>query len=158
MRHLAFLSLLFMAMAPAAMAAPAAIAVETPWIRHVPGRENAAAYVTLTAANDDALSRVTSDCCAQVEIHEMTMDGDVMQMRAVKEIALPKGMPVALAPTGYHLMLLGLKEQPTSDSTLKLTLHFASGATQEVAFTVKPLMLPPATKQTPAAHEHGGHH
>ena len=52
----------------------------------------------------------------------MTMDGDVMRMRQIKELALPAGKAVELKPGGYHIMLLNLKKQIREGETVPLTL------------------------------------
>lgn len=152
-RYLRPLIVLF-ASASAALAAPAATDA---WVRHVPGNANAAAYVTLTSTTDDALVAARSDCCTRVELHESTIDEqDVFRMRAVDRIALHAGKAVTLAPLGHHIMLIGLKAQPALDGTMPLTLEFASGASQQVVFDLRPV-----GQSTPAAdhdHSHHGHH
>ena len=139
--------LILLATAGIASAAPTA---RDAWIRLVPGQENASAYVSLTTTADDALVSVESNCCSSVEIHEMSMDGDVMQMRQVKEVKLPAGKTVTLAPMGFHIMLIGLDDAPENGSALPLTLNYASGFSQKVAFTVKLVGA--------QAQDHGGHH
>lgn len=128
---LAFLVLSF----ASAVSAAGTPSVSEPWVRFVPGSSNAAGYVTLTSPVNDALTVADSDCCDRVEIHEMKMDGEVMKMREVEEVALPAGTPVTLAPMGYHLMLMGLDEAP--GNAIPITLTFASGATATVDFPVK---------------------
>ena len=50
-----------------------------------------------------------------------------MQMRALPEgLALPKAIPVELKPGGYHLMLMGLKNQMKAGTRVPLTLTFES--------------------------------
>lgn len=140
-------SLMMFAAASAASAQPT---TKEPWIRLVPGQPNAAGYISLTSTANDALVSAESDCCARVEIHEIIMDGDAMQMRAVKEVPLPAGKEVTLAPMGYHIMLMGLKTQPEDGSAIPLKLSYASGFSETVAFTVK---------LVGGAHDdHKGHH
>jgi VCBS repeat-containing protein len=59
-----------------------------------------------------------------VEIHEMAMDGNAMKMRALPKagLDLPAGKAVALKPGGYHVMLMGLKQQLKAGDTVPLTL------------------------------------
>jgi hypothetical protein len=40
----------------------------------------------------------------------MKMDNDTMRMRQIQALDLPAGQLVKLAPGGYHLMLLNLKQ------------------------------------------------
>ena len=58
----------------------------------------------------------SSPAAGVVEIHEMSMDGNVMRMRAIPGLDLPAGKPVELKPGGYHLMLMDLK-QPLKEGT-----------------------------------------
>ena len=148
MRHV-LISLIVFFTASAASAAPEA---KDAWIRLVPGQANAAGYLSLSATANDALVGAISDCCTRVEIHEMTMDGDVMRMRQVDEVALPAGETVTFAPMGYHIMLIGLKTPPANGTAIPLKLSYESGFSETVAFTVK---LVGAESQ---GHDHGGHH
>lgn len=127
-------SFLFFAIATAAYAAPA---VEGPWVRLVPGKENAAGYLTFVAPTDDRLTGVSSTCCERVEIHEMTEENGVMRMREVSGVDLPASMPVAFAPMGYHLMLIGLKTPPADGARIPIMLEYKSGAKETVSFPVK---------------------
>ena len=55
----------------------------------------------------------------------MSMDGDVMQMRALPGgLELPAGKPVALKPGGHHLMLLDLKRPLKTGEAVPVTLVF----------------------------------
>lgn len=146
--------LLFLASAQLAMAAPA---TSDAWIRYVPGKENAAGYLTLTATEADTLTAAASDCCARVELHEIVDDNGVMRMREVNDVALPKAKPVTFAPLGHHLMLIGVKETLTAEKPVTITLTYGSGASQDVAFTVKPVGAAAAPSHE-HHHDHGGHH
>ena len=64
----------------------------------------------------------SSPVAGTVEIHEMKMEGDVMRMRAVSELALPAGQAVALKPGGYHVMLLDLKQALKAGDSVPVTL------------------------------------
>jgi copper(I)-binding protein len=57
-----------------------------------------------------------------VEVHEMSMDGGVMKMRAIPSLALPAGKAVDLKPGGYHVMLMDLKGQVKDGDTVPVTL------------------------------------
>lgn len=141
--------MLFLATASLAAAeGPAAPSVDNAWIRLVPGKTNAAAYVTLTTTHDDRLTGANSECCDEVELHEMKMEGDVMRMREVDDVPLPAGMPVTLAPLGYHIMLMGIKNPPAHGDTISIALEFASGE-QLVPFKVQLVGAPTG---------HEGHH
>ncbi len=92
----------------------------------LPGQSVGAGYVTLV--NDGAPDRLLgarSDVCARVELHTMRMQGDVMRMREVDAIELPRGRAVELKPGSDHLMLVGLKAPLKIGDVFALTLRFA---------------------------------
>lgn len=61
----------------------------------------------------------------------------MMEMRMVREIALPAGATVALQPGGYHVMLLDLAAPLTPGRVLDVQLSFAGGAVRTVTATVQ---------------------
>ena len=95
----------------AAASAFADVTVQDAWVRAtVSGQKSSGAFMQITSSSDVTLVGARSPIAGVVEIHEMAMDENMtMRMRAVKEIALPAGKPVALKPGGYHVMLLELK-------------------------------------------------
>ena len=84
------------------------------------GSQNGAVYfkgIKNAGKEADQLLSAKTQVADKVEIHEMTMDGEVMKMRPLSSIEIPAGGEVSVAkgnPNGYHLMLLGLK-QPLKD-------------------------------------------
>ena len=101
----------------------AQVSVSAPWARAtVPVQKTSGAFMVLQSAQDARLIGVSSPVAASVEIHLSQMDGNMMKMEQVDEIKLPAGKPVNLATGGYHLMLVGLKQQLKEGSTVPLTL------------------------------------
>lgn len=88
-----------------------------------------AAYMTITndADEEDRLVSVTCSDADEVQIHETTMNGDVMQMRPVVELVIPANSSVELRPGGLHLMLLGIDAVFEPGQSVQLVLDFASG-------------------------------
>lgn len=78
--------------------------------------------MTLTASSDSKLVSVASPVAKTVQVHEMTMNGDVMGMREVKSVELPAGKAVTLDPNGLHVMLMGLNNQVKEGEKVPLTL------------------------------------
>ncbi len=109
-----------------AAAQPAPVVAEHPWARATaPQQQVGGAYVTLTSPAADRLVGVTSPAAAKVEVHEMQMDGTVMRMRELPDgLPLPAGQAVALAPGGYHFMLVGLKAPLVAGQTIAMHLVF----------------------------------
>jgi copper(I)-binding protein len=100
--------------------------IQNPWARAtVQGQMATGAFMTLTAKEGAKLVSVSSPVAGVAEVHEMKMNGDVMQMRPVQEgLALPAGKPVELKSSGYHVMLMDLKMALQKDTTIPMTLVF----------------------------------
>jgi copper(I)-binding protein len=115
------LSLLLMAALPAL----AQVTVGEPWIRATVAAQKATgAFMTLTSVQSVKLVGVSSPAAGVVEMHEMKMENDMMRMRQVPALDLPAGQAVKLAPGGYHLMLLELKQPLKEGEKIPLTLEF----------------------------------
>jgi hypothetical protein len=120
----------------AALAAPSVWAVNVSvtdvWARAtVPGQPVSGAYMKIQADADARLISASSPLIPQVEVHEMKMDGDVMRMREVLALDLPKGKTVSLQPGGYHLMLMNLKQPIVAGEMVPLTLVIESGGKRQ---------------------------
>ena len=118
-RHLA-ITLLTLA-SSAALAAD--IEVTTPWVRGtVSGQQATGAFMEVTSKSGAVLVGATSPVAGITEIHEMKMDGGVMKMRAIARLELPSGKPVKLAPGGYNVMLMDLKQPLKKGEIVPITL------------------------------------
>ncbi len=134
------------------------VKVENAWVREpAPGQAVVGGYLDLTSARDASLIQAASPAFGKVELHEMKMQGDVMQMREVKAIDLPSGKTVKLEPGGLHLMLFQSKRPLKAGDKVPLALTIKSGgkterldATAEVR-SMTPSMPPPAHSR---AHAH----
>lgn len=114
-----------------AIAQTAAVKVEGAWARAtVQGQKASGAFMKLTAPQGAKLVRVESPVAGVAEVHEMSMDGGVMRMRALPALDLPAGKAVELKPGGYHLMLQDLKAPLAKGTSVPVTLVFqdAKGA------------------------------
>lgn len=100
------------------------LTVNNPWVRAtVPAQQVTGAFMTLTAAVDLRLVAVSSPQAGMIEIHQMTMENNVMKMRALPNgMALPKGKAVELKPGGFHLMVMDLKQPMHQGAWLPLSL------------------------------------
>lgn len=102
---------------------------------------------------DDTLIAATSKVSALTEIHEMKMENDVMQMRALADgLPIPAGETVVLAPGGYHLMFMQLNTPFVEGETVTVTLTFENAG--EVTLDL-PIGAPNARAHGDTAH--GGH-
>lgn len=113
-----------------------AITIGHPYARSTaPGQPNGGAFLSLAnQGGDDKLVAASADVAANVEVHQMAMDGNVMRMRQVDAVPLPAGKTVLLAPGGYHVMLLGLKAPLKEGDKFPLKLSFEKAG--EVTVTV----------------------
>jgi copper(I)-binding protein len=108
-----------------------------------PGQSSAAIQFSIVSQNDARLVAITSSAAASVEMHSMKHENGMMKMRAVEFIPLPAGKPVDLAASGYHLMLMNLKQPLKVGDTVPfiLTVQFADQrrVTLEAKAEVRPL-------------------
>ena len=85
----------------------------------------------------DRLISASSPAAATVQVHEMTMEGDVMKMRPLGDgLQLPPGETVVLSPGGLHLMFMGLKQAFVEGEAVPVTLVFEKAGTVELALPV----------------------
>jgi copper(I)-binding protein len=96
-------------------------------------------YITITntGSEDDALIAASSPVAEDVQLHQMTMEGDVMKMSALPDgIPVPAGATVTLEPGGMHLMMMGLKAPLVENAEVPVTLTFAKAGTVEITLIV----------------------
>lgn len=130
------------------------LTIHHPWTKATaPGAKVAGGYVEFVNAGTEA-DRLLGGSFAEAErfeIHEMTMEGDVMKMAEVAGgLPIPAGETVALKPGGYHIMLMGLKRALTEGEKIAGTLQFERAGTVQVEFKVEPMGGPQD------AHKHDG--
>lgn len=119
---------------------------------------NGAAFVQLeNRGSDDALLSASSPAANKVEIHTMSMEGDVMKMRALEQLELKAGQKLEMKPgNGPHLMLMGLKKPLTAGDKFPLTLNFRKAGKLETTVEVAEMAMP--KKDGDDMHEHHHHH
>lgn len=119
--------------------AAAPVRVEDAWARAAMAGRNGAAYGRLVneTGEADRLIAVTGDVSEVVEIHEMSMNDGVMQMRKLEALDVPAGGAVMLEPGGNHIMLIGLKEALAEDGNLSLTFVFEKAGEVRVEMPIR---------------------
>ncbi len=140
------------------LSAFAQVTVKDPWVRATVSQQKATgAFMQLTSTQDVRLVEAKSPVAGVVEVHEMSMEKDVMKMRAVPALELPAGKMVELKPGGYHVMLMDLKQQMKEGDTVPLTLVVEGKdkkrSTIEVKAPVKPLAAAAGAKME-TQHKH----
>ena len=118
------------------------------WARATPGKaENGAAYLTIQSPTPDRLLSVSTPVAKKAELHTMSMEGMVMQMRPLADLDIPAGQPVTLKPGGQHVMLLGLDAPLREGQSFPLTLTFEKAGTRTVTVAIeKPGAAGPAAQ------------
>lgn len=115
--------------------------IEHPYARAtVPHQPSGGAYLNIEnlGKQDDKLIAVASPVAKSVEIHTMSMDGNVMRMREVPGIELKPAEKVTMTPGhGYHIMLIGLKQPLKAGDKFPLTLTFEKAGKVEVSVWVE---------------------
>jgi copper(I)-binding protein len=132
----------------------AQVKVEGGWARAtVQGQKATGAFMKLTAPQATRLVAVSTPVAGVAEVHEMKMEGSVMQMRAIPALDLPANQVVELKPGSYHLMLMDLKAPLMKDSSVALTLTFKDAKGVET----KQLVSVPVTTGMPQGHSDHKH-
>jgi periplasmic copper chaperone A len=102
-----------------------------------------------TGAQADTLLSATTPVASRVEIHEMKMDGTLMQMREIPSLPLPAKSDINMsAGNGQHLMLIGLKKPLVEGERFAMTLNFERAGAVTVDVVVQ------AFKGGAATHQH----
>ena len=133
------------------------VSINNAWVRPtVPGQTVAGAYLDITATQPARLVAARSPISPDVQIHWMQMDGDVMRMREVPTIDLPKNKTVSLKPGGYHLMLMQLKKPIQAGETVPLTLVIEVQRKRQTVKVNAVAQMP--TEASHDAHDHAHKH
>ena len=96
-----------------------------------------ALYMTITNPTNEVVRLVSVDTpYATTQLHETTIENDVMQMRELEDgITILEGEQVRLVQGGLHIMLLDLTHELISGDAIPLTLNFAN-STSENTFSI----------------------
>lgn len=130
--------------------------VKDAWVRAtVPGQKASGAFMTLTAKTRTTLVGIASPVTGVAEVHEMKMEGDIMQMRALKAgLELPTGKAVKLKPGGYPRDADGPKAAAAKKHHHPLTLIFQDAKGIKTKQEVKVPVSTTAPMGKPAMGEH----
>lgn len=106
-----------------------------------PKQANGAAYLQLEnrGKSADKLQSLSSSMAQEVQLHTMSMDGDMMKMRPLTELSLPAGGKLTMkSGNGPHLMLMGLKQPLQAGQTIPITLVFEKAGKLVIQVKVTP--------------------
>lgn len=120
-----------------------ALAIENPWSRATPGGATVGSgYLAVhnTGTQPDRLLGGSVEAAKLLQIHDMTMDGDISRMREITEgIEIKPGQTVRFEPAGTHLMFVGLKKPLRPGDKLSGTLRFERAGTVNIKYEVVPM-------------------
>lgn len=95
------------------------------WVRSAAAGGMTAAYFDVTNGRTvkDAVTGVSTSVATSAGLHETTTDASgMMGMHEVASVAVPSGQTVQFAPGGYHVMLMGLKQDLKAGDRVDLTI------------------------------------
>lgn len=151
MKHLITVSLFFIS-----SAASAEIIVKDAWVRTTVAEQKVTgAFMQITSGKAVKLVGVNSVAAEASEIHEMSMQGDVMKMRQVNEVVIDAGKSVELKPGSYHIMLMNLKKPVQAGSTVNLNLEFLDTDGKKQIVKVKAEARAAVKQDAGHTHHHG---
>lgn len=114
--------------------------VNEPYIRAMPpGQAVTAMFLNLENTSDDshALVQAESEVSEDVELHQHKMQDGMMKMGQVEQIELAPNTSTALAPGGYHIMLINLKKDLDVGENVDVNLVFKDGSSLLIQVPVK---------------------
>lgn len=116
------------------------LVISQPWSRATAGSAKVGAgYMTITntGTEPDRLVGGSLPQAGKFEVHEMRMENNVMTMRPIDGgLEIKPGQTVKLAPGGYHVMFMQLKEQLKEGEVLKGELVFEKAGKVPVEYKV----------------------
>lgn len=113
---------LLMFVAPAIRAQ---VLVEDAWVRAtVRSQQATGAFMRISTKTDVKLVEARTTTAGFVETHQKRLEQGVMSMRPVKGLLLAADGLVEFKPSGYHLMLMDLKQPARTVFEFQTTLVF----------------------------------
>jgi len=152
---------ILLALPISAVAGQPTMTIEHAWSRAaIAGREGVI-YMTITNSGvPDSMIGVSTPVAATAQLHQTINDNGVMKMRAVPSLAIGHDQSVTLAPSGYHIMLMSLKQTLKQGDSFPVTVTFQKTGTLTATVTVEKAgatgMAPADTSQhmgMPVQHE-----
>ena len=115
------------------------IKIENAWMRPANQGMNAALYFDIDnlSSKDCDLVNVSSDIAKVVQIHETFKQGENLGMRKVESITIKSKTTFHLAPGGFHVMLIRLKENLKIGDKKEFILTFRNHKTIKIMAIVK---------------------
>lgn len=136
--------------------------VSEAWIRGtVSQQKTTGMFAQIMSKSGGQLVSASTPVAGIVEIHEMAMEGQVMKMRVLPNgLPLPAGKAVSLAPGGFHIMMMDLKQPLKVGEKVPVSLVVRAQGKTEVLnldVEVRPMVGAVPAAKTPNAQDHAGH-
>jgi copper(I)-binding protein len=124
------------------------ITVHDAWSRATPpGITVGVAYFVIDNKGvQDRLLRVSSPIAKQPELHVSKMQGGVMTMEELNTLEVGAHARVAFAPSGKHVMLIGLRRPLKAGDSFPLTLTFEKAGAVKTTVRVYGIGQSPGTR------------
>jgi hypothetical protein len=122
-----------------ALADDSGIQIDKAWARATPGAAKTGAIylsVSNTGNAPDRLTAISTPAADKAELHEMKIENGIMEMRPVSALPIAPGQSLVLEPSGYHIMLTGLKAPLKEGGKVQLTLTFEHAGSVPVTATI----------------------
>ena len=124
--------------------------IDHPFARATPpGARTGGVFFTVYnfGSETDRLLRASTPIAAGVVLHQMVLDAEIMKMRAVPSLEVRPGGRLELKPSGYHLMLLDLKQPLKVGEKFPLTLTFSRGGAVLISVVVEEMGAMPGERR-----------
>ena len=116
------------------------LTIDHPYIiKPMPGMKTASGYLVVKNKGDESeyLVNIESLFSKNIELHEMSMEGDVMKMKKLSNgLEIPSGEEIELKPGGFHIMFKNLNKELLTGSKEKAILHFKNTGKIIVSFEI----------------------
>ena len=117
------------------------LVISQAWSRATPGgAKTGGGFLTIEnkGTAPDKLTGASADFAGKIEVHEMAMNNGVMKMRPVEGgLTIDPGKTVKLAPGGFHLMMMDLKNPLKQGDKLPVTLQFEKAGKVTITLDVQ---------------------
>ena len=115
------------------------LTIDHPYTRSTaPGQKVAGGFMKIeNKGATDQLVSASSPVAGEMQLHTMTMDGNVMKMREVKTIEVPANGSVELKPGGLHLMFMDIKAPLKAGESVSVKLKFQKAGDVEIKVPIR---------------------
>lgn len=117
------------------------LTISHPYIRETPPKAPVAGGFMKIINKGNMADRLIGgsvDFAQKVEIHDMSMENNVMKMFQLENgLEIPAGQTVVLKPGSLHVMFMKLQKQLKQGETYPVTLQFEKAGAVDVIFNVE---------------------